>query len=109
MEQKEDFPDTFPWLYARYIKSDPQAADFYEEIGVKIEIGGQVYRLREEAGLSREELAEQAGTTASVVEDIEESDYEGDFLAMATRLASALRRRMEVRFVKSDSQPAPQP
>ncbi len=35
----------------------------------------------------------------SVIENIEEADYEGDFLAMASRIANALHWEVEVQFV----------
>jgi len=46
------------------------------------------------------------GTNASVIDDIEEADYEGNFLGMASKIASALHRRVEVRLVPVE---APEP
>jgi hypothetical protein len=43
------------------------------------------------------------GTTASVIEDIEETDYEGDFLTMASRIAAVLHRKVEVRLVPMEA------
>jgi hypothetical protein len=39
------------------------------------------------------------GIDPSIIDDIEESDYKGDVLAMASRIANALHRRVEVRLV----------
>jgi len=36
-------------------------------------------------------------------EDIEEADYEEDFLLMASRIAAALHKRVEVRFVPEET------
>ncbi len=101
MEEKKMSPDAYQWAYDRYIKGDPEMENYFEELGVKADIARQLYHLRNEAGLSREQLAELVGTTESVIEDIEETDYEGDFLVMASRIANALHRRVEVRIVQA--------
>jgi len=38
-------------------------------------------------------------TTASVISRLEDADYEGHSLAMLNRIAGALHRRVEIRFV----------
>lgn len=99
VEGKKLSSDAFELIYRRYIKDDPaRVASFQEELA-KAEIAREIYDLRDQAGLTQEQLADLVGTDASVVEDIEEADYEGDFLAMASRIAIALHRRVEVRLV----------
>jgi ribosome-binding protein aMBF1 (putative translation factor) len=99
MEKKNLTSDAFELIYKRYIKDDPaRVASFQEEL-TKAEIAREIYDLRDQAGLTHEQLADLIGTTASVIEDIEEADYDGDFLSMASRIAAALHRRVEVRFV----------
>ena len=39
------------------------------------------------------------GTTASVICRLEDADYEGHSMAMLNRIAGALDRRVEIRFV----------
>jgi hypothetical protein len=39
------------------------------------------------------------GTTASVISRLEDADYEGHSLAMLRRIAAALDKRVEIRFV----------
>ncbi len=39
------------------------------------------------------------GTTASVICRLEDADYEGHSMAMLRRIAAALKKRVEVRFV----------
>jgi ribosome-binding protein aMBF1 (putative translation factor) len=98
MEETKLSSDAYQWAYGRYIKGDPEMEKYFEELGVKAGIARQLYNLRNQAGMSREQLADLVGTKASVIEDIEESDYEGDFLAMASRIAAALHRRLEIRL-----------
>jgi len=99
MEEKERSFDAYDWAYDRYIKGDPDMEKYFEELGVKADIARQLCSLREQAGLTQEQFADLVGINPSVIDDIEESDYEGDFLAMASRIANALHRRVEVRFV----------
>jgi len=99
MEEKKMSPDAFQWAYNKYIADDPKEVALYEEERIKADIAQAVYDLRNQAGFSRKQLADLVGVEESAIEDIEEADYEGDFLAMASRIANALHRRVEVRFV----------
>jgi transcriptional regulator with XRE-family HTH domain len=65
------------------------------------EIARKIYDLRTQAGLSQRALAKLVGTTASVICRLEDSDYEGHSLAMLRRIAAALNRRVEIRFVQA--------
>ena len=62
-------------------------------------IARQLCRLRDQAGLSQRDLAKLVGTTASVICRLEDADYRGHSLTMLRRIAAALKRRVEVRFV----------
>lgn len=44
-------------------------------------------------------LAELAGTDQAVISRLEEADYEGHTMSMLRRIAKALGKRVEVRFV----------
>jgi DNA-binding XRE family transcriptional regulator len=99
MEEKKPSSDAYQWAYDRYIKGRPEMEKYFEELGVKADIARQLYNLRNQAGLTQEQLADLLGVEASVIDDIEETDYDGDFLAMASRIAAALHRRVEVRLV----------
>jgi transcriptional regulator with XRE-family HTH domain len=51
------------------------------------------------AGLSQRELARRVGTSASAICRLEDADYDGHSLYMLKRIAQALDRRVEIRFV----------
>jgi ribosome-binding protein aMBF1 (putative translation factor) len=99
MGERKIVIDAYQWSHDRYIKQDPQLIEFAKDLRVKAEVGQQIYDLRNDAGLTREQLADLVGTSAPVIEDLEEADYEGDFLLLASRIASVLHRRVEVKFV----------
>ncbi len=99
MEEEKLGSDAFQWAYDRYIKGDPEReASFQEEI-LKADIARQAYDSRSQSGLSMAQLAGLVGVEESVIEGMEEADFDGDYLAMASRIASALDRSVEVRFV----------
>ena len=66
---------------------------------VNADVARMLYDLRKNAGLSQSELAELVGTTQSVISRLEDADYEGHSLPMLRRIATALNKRLEIRFV----------
>jgi predicted transcriptional regulator len=58
-----------------------------------------IYETRTKAGLTQKELADLVGTKQSVIAKLEDADYEGDSLSMLQRIATALDKRLEIRFV----------
>ena len=63
------------------------------------EVARRLYALRRRVGLSQGELARRVGTTQSVISRLEDADYGGHSLALLQRIAAALERRVEIRFV----------
>lgn len=79
MAKKKLSSDAHQWMYDRYIKDDPEAQASLKEIKVRADLAGQVYDIRTRLHMTREELAEFSGLTAGTIEDLEESDYDGDW------------------------------
>ncbi len=71
----------------------------YEEEVLNAEIARKIYNLRTEAGLSQRELAQRVGTSASAICRLEDADYEGHSLSLLKRIARALDKRVEIRFL----------
>ncbi|MBI4626540.1 MAG: helix-turn-helix transcriptional regulator [Verrucomicrobia bacterium] len=71
------------------------------------EVAQRIYELRQRAGLTQTELARRVGTTQSVISRLEDADYEGHSLAMLNRIAAAVERRVEGRFVPRRRRPQP--
>jgi ribosome-binding protein aMBF1 (putative translation factor) len=78
---------------------DPKRQQAFGEEVANREVGQKIYELRQNAGLSQTELARRVGTTQSVISRLEDADYEGHSLAMLNRIAAAVERRVEIRFV----------
>ena len=87
------------YTYDRFIGHDPKLVQQYEEEVINADIARKIYDLRTKAGLSQRELARKIGTTASVICLLEDADYEGHSLSMLKRIAEALDKRVEIRFV----------
>jgi DNA-binding XRE family transcriptional regulator len=96
------------YAFDRYIGTDHARIESFEEEVANAELARKVYDLRTEAGLTQKELAKRVGTTASVISRLEDADYDGHSMAMLRRIASALGKRVEIRFVtlKRTTKPA---
>ena len=100
MVQKKKFHSgASQYLYNRYIAGDPKREEEYEEEVINADIARKIYALRTKAGLTQQELAERVGTTKSAICRLEDADYEGHSLSMLKRIAHALDKRVEIRFL----------
>jgi len=86
-------------LRRRYYEGKPRRIGELEQQRADDEIARQIYQLREKAGLTQKRLAGLVGTTPSVISRLEDSDYEGHSLTMLKRIAGALNKKVQVRFV----------
>lgn len=89
MKEKKLSSDAYQWAYDRFIKDDPEMQEFLKEVKVQSEIAGRIYNIRHKLGMSREQLAQYAGLTPEVIEDLEESDYEGSWEHVLERVNQA--------------------
>jgi len=85
----------------RLTGDSPEMADLLEQERANLDIARKIYELRSKAKLSQAALAKKVGTTQSVISRLEDADYEGHSLALLRRIASALAKRVEIRFVPS--------
>jgi DNA-binding protein HU-beta len=92
MEEKKLSSDAHQWMYNRYIKDDPEAQVFLKEVKIQADLAGQIYAVRHRLGMSREDLAEFSGLTPEVVEDLEETDYDGDWSQAITAINRAFHK-----------------
>jgi len=78
-----------------------EMADLVEQEQANLDIARKIYELRTRAKLSQAALARKVGTTQSVISRLEDADYDGHSLEMLRRIASALEKRVEIRFLPS--------
>mgnify|MGYP001599597989 CR=1 FL=1 len=94
--------DALEILHRRYYEGHPGRIAALEEERANAEIARKIGQLRGKAGLTQRQLAKLVGTTASVICRLEDADYGGHSLSMLRRIAAALDRRIEVRFLPPD-------
>jgi len=83
----------------RLTGNNPEMAELLEQERANLDIARKIYELRTKAALSQAELAKKVGTTQSVISRLEDADYDGHSLAILRRIAAALEKRVEIRFV----------
>jgi len=62
-------------------------------------IAQMVYDARNAAGMTQEQLADAVGTSADVISQLEDADYEGQPLALIRRIAESLDLKLHVELV----------
>ena len=86
-------------LLKREFFSTPEAQARLDQARTSLAVAMQIHALRTGAGLTQKELAKRVGTSHSVISRLESDDYEGYSLPMLQRVAAALGRTVEIRFV----------
>ncbi len=92
-------PDGLKTLWKKFYEGNPEAIKGLRRAREEAAIARQIYDLRTAAGFTQSQLAKRVGTTQSVIARLEDADYEGHSMAMLERVAEALNRQVEVRFV----------
>ncbi len=96
---KNTTTDAIDILQRRYFEGKPEQLGELEEARASAEVARRINELRMEAGLTQKQLAELAGTSHGVISNLEGDDYQGHSLAMLRRIATALGKRVEIRFL----------
>jgi DNA-binding XRE family transcriptional regulator len=91
--------DALEIIDRRFFHGRPDRQAELEEARANMAVADKIRSLRAKAGLSQRQLGKLVGTTASVICRLEDADYEGHSLAMLNRIAAALDKRVEIRFV----------
>lgn len=98
-KKRKPTTDAVEILHRRYFEGKPEMLAMLDEARMEDEVARKIYVLRTKAGLSQRALAKLVGTSASAICRLEDADYEGHSMAMLRRIAEALNKRLEIRFV----------
>jgi DNA-binding XRE family transcriptional regulator len=93
--------DAVEIIHRRYYEGQPRRVAELAEAEANDTVARKIYALRKRAGLTQQQLAKLVGTTTSVICRIEDANYHGHSLAMLRRVADALNKRVELRFVNA--------
>ena len=92
-------------IHRRHYEGRPQRIAELAEAEANDTVARKIFTLRKRAGLTQAQLAKMVDTTTSVICRLEDADYQGHSLAMLRRVANALNKRVELRFVNTNRNP----
>ena len=101
LEQKARKTTDAVKILDRVIGADSHLRRLADEAVINAQVAQLIYNVRTKAKLTQKQLAELVGTTQSVIARLEDADYEGHSLSMLQRIAAAVNKRVEVRFVST--------
>ena len=78
---------------------DPEMEEMIKESFFNAELAQLIYRVRTQAGLTQQQLADRIKTKQSVIADLEDAEYEEHSLLMLQKIARALNQRLEVQLI----------
>ena len=102
-QRKPKVRDAVKILQKRFYEGNPLRIAELEKARVSAEIAREIYKLRTKAGLTQKQLADLVATSHSVISRLENDDYTRHSLDTLHRIAAALNRRVEVRFLPAKS------
>lgn len=91
------------------IGDDAQMREMLAEASLNAEVGQLIYDARQKANLTQQQLAELVGTTETLIDDLEEADYEGNSLIMLYKIAIALNQKLSLSLVPLEDNPTKKP
>jgi ribosome-binding protein aMBF1 (putative translation factor) len=83
----------------RMIGRDKELRTLIAEETINVRVARMIFDARAKAGLTQKDLAKTIGTTQSVIARLEDANYEGHSLTMLNRIAAALNKRVDIRFI----------
>ena len=104
-KKRKPTSDAIEIIHRRYYEGRPERSAQFAEAEANDTVARKIYALRKRASLTQQQLAKLVGTTTSVICRLESADYQGHSLAMLRRIADALNKRVELRFVNASLNP----
>ena len=104
-KKRKPTTDAIEIVHRRYYEGRPQRIAELAKAEANDTVARKIYALRKRASLTQQQLAKLVGTTTSVICRLEDADYQGHSLAMLRRIADALNKRVELRFVDAKRKP----
>lgn len=91
------------------VPTSPEMEAYRKQVHADYDVAQKIYDLRRKAGLTQKQLADRIGSQQSVISNLEDADYQGHSLAMLNRIAEALDKRVEIRFMPAKARRKLQP
>ena len=78
---------------------DPEFKKHYQEERLALKLAMKIAELRDQKGLSQQELAKLMGTSQQAISRIESGEYEGFTLKTLEKIAEATGMRIKIEFI----------
>jgi DNA-binding XRE family transcriptional regulator len=78
---------------------DPEFNKYYQEEKQALKLAMKIAELRDQKGLSQQQLANLMGTSQQAISRIESGEYEGFTLKTLEKIAEATGMRIKIEFV----------
>ena len=88
-------------LYQRYYANNPERQLELEKARIDDEVARKILRIKETYHLSTKALAELINTDESIVEALENADYEGNSFLLLNLIATALKMKVEFELISA--------
>ena len=98
MGERKPTTDGVEIMHRLFFEGKPEMIALLEEERANADVAQLIYDLRQEAGLTQQELADMIGTSRTVITRLEDADYEGHSLSMLRRIAAAFDRKVRIEF-----------
>ena|SRR5687768_9271587 len=92
-------------LRRRIYEGRPDRIAARDQTHREMALGMKIRRLREDAGLTQQQLGNRIGTQASALSRIEDADYDGHSMSLLGRVADALGMMLIVGFQRKPGTP----
>ncbi len=99
MSTNQTTSDGLEILYNRYYKDNPTRQLELEKARIDDEIARELIKLKERYHLSNQDLAKLINREESVIEALENADYEGDSFLLLNLMATALKMKIKLELV----------
>lgn len=99
MNNTQSTSDGLEILYNRYYKNNPERQSELEKMRLDDQVSREILKLKEIYNLSTKDLAKLINTEESVIESLENADYEADSFLMLNIIATALKLKVKFELV----------
>jgi len=88
-------------IYNRYYKNNPERQIELEKMRLDDKVAREIIKIKEKYNLSTKDLADLINTEESLIESLENTDYEGDSFLLLNLIATALKMTIEFQLVSA--------
>lgn len=99
MNNKNIISDGLEILYQRYYENNIERQLELEKARLDDEIARKIINLRKSYHISTKTLAELINSDESIIESLENAEYEGDSFLMLNLIATALKMKVQIELI----------